>query len=183
MVSTLPSTAISSQGGGVIGGSVSGGGQHGTFRKISDVIRDHVGDGNLTAHVYFDQIYAQYQHEGFGFLHQIRPGAKYIERALLENYNSWMQYLAECVLPDQPNTLREAMVDIAEDMAHESEERAPMSPWRDLCNSANPIVRDGAVVVYNRAPRVPRLPQEYLTNVKNYGHYGLTLIGAHEYGR
>ena len=181
MVSSLPSTVIS-RGGGVIGGSVRGGGQHGTFRTIADQIRDHVGDGNLVATVYFDQIYAEVQHEALEFYHQIRPGAKFVERALLENYNSWMQYLAECVLPDQPNSLREAMVDIAEDMAHESEERAPMSPWKDLANSANPIVRDGPVVVYNRAPRVPRLPQEYLTSVKNYGHYGLTLIGAHEYG-
>jgi hypothetical protein len=181
-VSTLPSTVIS-PGGGVIGGSVSGGGQHGTFRTISDHIRDHVGDGNLTAHVYFDQIYAEVQHEALEFFHQIRPGAKFVERALFENHTSWMQYLAECVLPDQPNTLREAMIDIAEDMAHESEERAPMSPWKDLANSANPIVRDGAVEVYNRAPRVPRLPQEYLTDVKNYGHYGLTLLTAHDYGR
>lgn len=155
----------------------------GSFTTIADEIQHHVGEGVIRAYVIFDQIYAWYQHEGVGFFHQIRPGRKYVERAVDENYPLWMQYLAECVLPDQPKTLRDAMIDIAEDMASESEDRAPMSPWRDLSNSGNPIVRDGPVEVYNRAPRVPRLPQEYLTDVKNYGHYGLTLITAHDYGR
>lgn len=153
----------------------------GDFPTIAEYIRKHVGEGNLEASVFFDQIYAEAQHEATEWFHQIRPGAKYVERAMFENYDLWMQYLAECVLPDQPNTLREAMIDIAEDMAAESEARAPMSPWEDLANSASPKVTDGAAVVYDRAPRVPRLPQEYLASVKKYGHYGLTLLTAAQY--
>lgn len=128
--------------------------------RISELI-DAVGDGPIQGKVEYDQIYAHYQHEGLDFKHPQGGEAEYLRRPALGNVNSYMHRLAEEAVTEQGSRLTEGMIEVTEDLAQESERRAPFE-FGALRGSSHPSVESNGEVVYDRPPENPRLSEAEL---------------------
>ena len=112
-----------------------------------------VGNGDLTASVVVDQVYAKYQHESLDLRHPNGGQAKYLWEPMFNNRNQYMAKLARNVLR---GNLTRAMIDNAEDIVVGVIENAPVE-LADLHQSGAPTVTDNRSVVYQRPPVRPRL--------------------------
>lgn len=141
--------------------------------RIDDLIAQLDGGEDLTGHVEFDQVYAQYQHEGLELKHPRGGQAKYLEAPLFAKAPEIMQRVADSFLHDGG---REGMSDAMENLADEAERLAPVE-FHDLRDSGHPYVTVGDAKVYDRPPVVPRLTEDEL-KAKNrlrdlgFGHRG-----------
>ncbi len=114
--------------------------------------------------VVVDQVYAQIQHEALEFKHPHGGRAKYLGGPLLENYQKYVQHLADATLDGD---LKDAMIRNMEHLSTEGVyENAPVE-FADLKASGHPIVEVDGMAVYDRAPMVHRLTEEEL-RAKNH---------------
>lgn len=110
-------------------------------------LQEQVGTGDLEGSVAFDQVYAQYQHEVMELQHPHGGGPKYLENALKEKYQRYLQGLANDVVD---GNLTQGMIEVAEDLAGEAARRAPIEEGT-LRASASPTVTDNGHQAYHRA--------------------------------
>jgi hypothetical protein len=114
----------------------------GDFGARMDELIESVGDGELTASVVVDQVYAKYQHERMDLRHPQGGQAKYL--SVLHG------------------SLQNAMEFVAEDLAAKQVfDKAPRE-FQDLRQSGHPRVLNGEMIVYDRPPIVHRLTAEEL---------------------
>lgn len=115
-------------------------------------LQKSVGDGDLEGSVTFDQVYAKYQHEVPELHHPRGGGPYYLSGALKDKYQRYLDALSDSVLD---GSMRQTMIEVAEDLAGESARRAPVEEGT-LRASASPEVTDNGVSVYHR-PGAPRI--------------------------
>jgi hypothetical protein len=126
----------------------------GDFGARIDELMESVGDGELTASVVVDQVYAKYQHERMDLKHPQGGQAKYLSGPLLQRHQDYLRQLADSVLH---GSLVGAMELVAEDLATKQVfDHAPRE-FQDLRQSGHPRVLNGDMIVYDRAPIVHRL--------------------------
>lgn len=130
----------------------------GTFKQRTDALLDAVGNDDLSMHCIVDQVYAKYQHEGLDFKHPQGGQAKYLEQPVLQETPQYLRDLAGSVLSGR---LRESASEVAEDMAAQVQDHAPVE-FNDLRRSGHPIVKDDGATIYDRAPAQRRLTEEEL---------------------
>jgi hypothetical protein len=131
--------------------------------RIAELM-ERVGDGMLTGNVEVDQVYAQNQHESLDFKHPRGGQAKYLEQPLMNNYERYLQSIADAVTsdPGEP-TVQDKMVEAVEDLAGVGGV-ATFAPVEHgyLRGSGHPSVTSEGETVYDRAPVVGRLTEEQL---------------------
>jgi hypothetical protein len=126
----------------------------GDFGARMDELIASVGDGELTASVVVDQVYAKYQHERMDLKHPQGGQAKYLSAPLLAKARDYLGQIADNVLH---GSLQGAMELVAEDLATKQVfDHAPRE-FHDLRQSGHPRVLNGDMIVYDRAPLVHRL--------------------------
>lgn len=131
----------------------------GDFGARMDELIESVGDGELTASVVVDQVYAKYQHERMDLRHPQGGQAKYLSEPLLQKQADYLRHLAGSVLH---GSLQNAMEFVAEDLAAKQVfDKAPRE-FQDLRQSGHPRVLNGETIVYDRPPIVHRLTAEEL---------------------
>jgi hypothetical protein len=120
---------------------------------------DSVGDGMLIGTVAYDQAYAHRQHEETTWKHPRGGQAHYLSIPLWANMHGYLERIADHTL--QEGGPRLGMIVSMELLARESASLAPIEIGT-LRGSVHPSVEDNGVVVYDRPPDVPRLPDEVL---------------------
>lgn len=130
----------------------------GEFNKRINELRGIVGTGKLEGKVVVDQVYAKFQHESLDLKHPA-GGAKFLTRALLQNYRSVMRGLSRDAY--KRFGLQTAMASGMERVSKGVYDNAPRE-FQDLRNSAAPSVKDRGRFVYKRPPAVPRLTNSQL---------------------
>jgi hypothetical protein len=138
----------------------------GTFSERMQKLSEQVGHGKLEGRLKVDQVYAAPQERGFwetgpnaGRVIRNHPGGgqtHFLSEALTENHLSYLKSLARRALDEFG--LQGEMADSMEDLDREMYHRAPRD-FEDLRNSGHPTVTDDGKVVYDRAPRRPRLTE------------------------
>jgi hypothetical protein len=130
-----------------------------TFYGRIEGLIDSVGDGSLVGKVEFDQAYAHRQHEELGWKHPHGGRAQYLSTALYQDLYGFMERIADHAL--QEGGPRLGMIISMERLANDA---AGMAPFEigTLRGSAHPSVEEHDVVVYDRPPVIPRLPDEVL---------------------
>lgn len=130
----------------------------GDFGARIEVLKELVGEGDLTGKVVVNQHYAQYQHETFGLNHPRGGGPHFLSNPLYQGGAGYIQNLADNVLD---GGLIMAQSENMEDLSSKLDPAAPIdadpNPIR-LRRSGNPIVLDNGAEVYNRAPIDPPEP-------------------------
>jgi hypothetical protein len=131
----------------------------GTFRERIEELRTMIGRGErVTAHCVVDQVYAHYQHEHLNFHHPRGGEAKYLEGPLYGHFRDYLAAYARTLLHDGG---KRAMEDAAEHLSDQVELHAPRE-WGDLARSGHPTVTEGGRTIYDRPPKVHRLPEAEL---------------------
>lgn len=142
------------------------------FSEGIDRLKEQVGHRKMTGSVAVSQVYAEPQERGAWLNFMGRYGPKNLhprhggeihalENSLSDNSSDYMQKLADGLLRERG--LYDAMVDDVEHLSSEYGVRAPIETGA-LRLSAHPTVTDDDVVVYDRAPVVPRLSAEELAD-------------------
>jgi hypothetical protein len=133
----------------------------GTFGARVDELKEKVGRGKLTGSVEVDQVYAQYQHEGYDLHHPDGGKPSYLRDPLFEKSDKRMQKLADNLITEEGSNIKDAMADAMEDLSNDVYEQAPWE-FGDLRASGHPMVKDDDETIYDRAPRVHRLSEDEL---------------------
>lgn len=128
----------------------------GTFGDRTSLLEQRVGRGDLSGKVEVDQPYAKYQHETPGLNHPRGGSWKYLERALTENYQRYLDNLADNALDgDLVGAMRNNMENLSNELAHTAPVDEPPNPIK-LRFSGSPRVYDNGALVYIRPPHDPR---------------------------
>jgi hypothetical protein len=118
-----------------------------------------VGDGLLRSVVTVDQVYALDQHETLTYRHDGNRGPKYLTRALMENYVSYLSEIADGILRDGG---RHAIIQSAVYMAtRELWSRTPIE-YENLKDSGWAQVFDDGTLIFERPADQHRLSEEEL---------------------
>lgn len=119
---------------------------------------DEVGHGDLQSKLIVDQAYAQAQHEELTWKHPHGGRAKYLEAPLMENSDELLQIMADHLIGLTGSDIKDGMIKVAEKMSTFVEDNAPKDIGvHELARSGHPMVYDDGVVIYDRAPKVPRV--------------------------
>lgn len=120
---------------------------------------DSIGHGNLEGKLVVNQAYAQAQHEELTWKHPHGGRAKYLQHPLYENSGHLVRILADSLLAHlEHSNIVEGMIKVSETMSGYVEENAPKDVgMHELAYSGHPMVYDDGVLVYDRAPKVPRV--------------------------
>lgn len=132
-----------------------------TFSERIHLLLDQVGDHDIEARLVVDQVYAQNQHQSFWFKHPQGGKAFYLRDPLFGRLNKNMRRIADKLITEEGSEIRDAMIEVAEDLDAGVVEQAPRE-FGDLENSGHPIVTDDGATIYDRPPRVHRLSREEL---------------------
>jgi hypothetical protein len=124
----------------------------------ADKVRHKVGWGPLVGKVEVDQVYARYQHERLDLKHPRGGYPKYLWLALSVRKDQYLQTLATSVLEQGPARGMRGVVEQIDRALHQF---APVDE-SNLRNSGHPTVTDNGELVYDRAPRQPRMSEEQL---------------------
>lgn len=139
-----------------------------TFAERTRQLEHEVGKGRLTATVTVDQIYAAPLEIGYwksgplaGVSNRPRHGGEThaLRNSVVEFTDHYMRNLAGHAL--EPGGLVDAMIDNSEQIARHYFDKAPRET-NALRLSANPVVTDDGIEVYNRPAIVRRLSKEEL---------------------
>lgn len=147
-----------------------------SFGDRLDELAHAVGHGKLSITCEVDQVYAKYQHENAQFKHPDGGKAFYLRDPLFEGIDSHMAKLAEGAIDASGSRLKEAAIEVSEDLATGVYEQAPLE-FGDLKASAHPKVSDDDGVIYDRPPLVKRQSEEdlrikgHLRNLFEPGRY------------
>lgn len=131
------------------------------FLKKTSHLLDQVGDGDLTAKIEVDQVYAQYQHEGLDLKHPQGGEAHFLINAFTAKESTVMHDLAESAVTTEGSNLEGQMEKSVEQVSTEAANRTPKE-WGDLANSMHPTVTSGEETTYDRPPKARRLTEAEL---------------------
>lgn len=143
--------------------------------RIDELIAMMGGGESLVGTVEVNQVYAHYQHEGLNFRHPRGGQAKFLEEPLYSETPHYLQNLADHLLRDGGV---QGMIDNMEHLANEVFLKAPVE-FMDLKNSGHPMVTEGSVVLYDRAPIQGRLTEEELKAKDHLRSMGLKYRNFH----
>lgn len=141
----------------------------GTFEARTVELGQRVGYGPLTGTIRRSQVYAKYQHERPDLVHPTGGQWKYQEAALYALHRAGLVRVAASVLaPTGPSAGMDDAMQLIEEMAY------ALTPKESgaLAGSAHLQVRDGARVVHNHPPKVPRLTDAQLRAGRRRGGKG-----------
>lgn len=117
-----------------------------------------VGTGESVSSCIVDQAYAQAQHEELAWHHPTGGRAKYLEGPLFEQADEIVRIISDHLITKDGSDLEKGMIEVAEKMSIFVEENAPKDEGvHELSESGHPMVHDNGVLVYDRAPKVPRI--------------------------
>lgn len=141
------------------------------FDERIEQLSAEIGQGKLEMLVEVDQVYAAPQERGFwetgpnaGVRIRNHPGGGQthaLRDSLYVPINEHMATLTRAVLTEDGSRLHHGAVEVADDIADEYAERAPVEVG-DLRASASPSVIDDGVTTYHRPPTIPRLSRAAL---------------------
>lgn len=117
---------------------------------------DSIGHGDIVAKCTVDQVYAQAQHEELTWRHVHGGRAKYLEGPLFENSSEVVKIMSEHLLTKTGSEIQQGMIEISEMMSEWVVQNAPRLEG-ELENSGHPQVFDNGILIYDRAPVVPRI--------------------------
>lgn len=131
----------------------------GSFDERMTELEAMVGEGEITAAVDVDQVYARYQHEGLDFEHPRGGQAKYLEQPWEAAGTTFAERMARGLLV--PDGLRSEARSFALDGAKMVREHAPVE-FENLRRSGHATVTDDGHIVFDEPPEVPRLSEAEL---------------------
>jgi hypothetical protein len=138
----------------------------GTFFAETDALQERVGTGLLDGSVTVDQVYALYQHEGADFEHP-RGGEAFYLRVPLEERTPEMLAAFRAMI-EADASAADVMAANMESLADTTPVRAPVE-FNVLRQSASPKVEDDGIEVFHRPPKMPRLTQAELDEIRRIG--------------